>query len=231
MALMYRALLRLHVEAVWGVKLPFIEKSDIELLPESPLPSWKLCVASLAEGRVRIWRPDVGTEERKMLQSLEDKALAFSLQAPLLPGVSRELAFSQLAVPRLALDAAQTIARPLTLEDRRLVELFSGDISETDGYLHATKQPLIGVIVANRLICIAHSSRRTQEACELGIDTLPDARRKGYALAATIVWAHSVRQAGLVHIYSSLAENTASLGLAHAAGYRPFARVATFISE
>ena len=62
----------------------------------------------------------------------------------------------------------------------------------------------------------------------MGIDTLPEARRRGYALAATIVWAQTVLREGLVPIYSALAENTASLRLAAAAGYRPFARVATF---
>jgi len=73
---------------------------------------------------------------------------------------------------------------------------------------------------------LAHSSRRTKEACELGIDTLPEARRRGYALAATILWTRAVIQEGLVPLYSALAENTASLRLAAAAGYRVFARVA-----
>ena len=66
------------------------------------------------------------------------------------------------------------------------------------------------------------------EACELGIDTLPEARRQGYALAATILWTQAVLQERLVPIYSADASNTASLGLADAAGYRAFARLATF---
>ena len=85
------------------------------------------------------------------------------------------------------------------------------------------------MVIAGQLLSLAHSSRRTQEACELGIDTLPEARRKGYALAATIVWVHTVLREGLVPIYSALAENTASLHLAAAAGYRPLAQVATFV--
>jgi RimJ/RimL family protein N-acetyltransferase len=84
------------------------------------------------------------------------------------------------------------------------------------------------VVIAGRLLSLAHSSRRTKEACELGIDTLLEARRKGYALAATILWTHAVMQEGLVPIYSAHAENTASLRLAAAAGYRAFAQVATF---
>lgn len=37
-----RTLLRLHVEAVWGVRLPPVVENDGELLPESAWPSWKL---------------------------------------------------------------------------------------------------------------------------------------------------------------------------------------------
>ncbi len=77
------------------------------------------------------------------------------------------------------------------------------------------------------LLSLAHSSRRTVEACELGIDTLPEARRRGYALMATVVWAATVVQEGLVPIYSAFMTNTASLRLAAAAGYRIFASGAT----
>ena len=66
------------------------------------------------------------------------------------------------------------------------------------------------------------------EACELGIDTLPEARHQGYALAATILWTQAVLQERLVPIYSADAFNTASLRLADAAGYRAFAWLATF---
>jgi len=45
MAAADRTLLRLHVEAVWGVRLPALVRNDVELLQESPLPSWKLCAA------------------------------------------------------------------------------------------------------------------------------------------------------------------------------------------
>ena len=45
-------------------------------------------------------------------------------------------------------------------------------------------------------------------------------------LAATVVWAALVAGEGLAPIYSAFAENAASLALAVAAGYRPFARAA-----
>jgi predicted GNAT family acetyltransferase len=83
------------------------------------------------------------------------------------------------------------------------------------------------VLVDGRLCSIAHSSRRTREACELGINTLPEARRKGYALAATVAWSAAIVQEGLTPIYSALATNTPSLNLACAAGYREIARAVT----
>lgn len=218
-----RTLLRLHVEAVWGVQLSPFTSNDLELAPQSSRPAWKLCVAEIATGRVHIWRPDLSIAEREELRLRTDEALVFPPGAPI-PGVSREVALSQIAAPRLDIETARSIARPLMPDDYGLIEQFwkPGDSLEDNTH------PTIGVVVAGRLLSLAHSSRRTPEACELGIETLPEARRKGYALAATILWAHAVAQEGLVPIYSALAENTPSLRLADAAGYRPFARIATF---
>ncbi|HLG63451.1 MAG TPA: GNAT family N-acetyltransferase [Ktedonosporobacter sp.] len=217
-----RTLLRLHVEAVWGVQLSPFTSDELELAPQSSRPAWKLCVAAIATGRVHIWRPDVNIAEREDLRLRADEALVFPPIVPI-PGVSREVALSQIAAPRLDIETARSIARPLMPDDHGLIKQFwkPGDTLEDNTYPH------IGVVVAGRLLCLAHSSRRTPEACELGIETLPEARRKRYALAATILWAHAVAQEGLVPIYSAFAENTPSLRLADAAGYRPFARIAT----
>ncbi len=221
-----RTLLRLHVEAVWGIRLPLLEQNDVELLRESPQPAWKLCAADITDGRLHIWRPDVHSEERAALRLRVNEVLSFSPIMASIAGVSREIAFSLVASPRIDEDAASSIARPLTVQDRPLIEDFDPGFS--DDYLNLEKHPFIGVVVDGRLLSLAHSSRRTWEACELGIDTLPEARRRGYALAATILWARAVMQEGLIPIYSALAENTASLHLAEAAGFQAFARAATF---
>ena len=220
-----RTLLRLHVEAVWDVRLSSFMLNDVELLPESSQPSWKLCAADQASGRVYIWRPDVTTMEREALRLSVSEALAFPpIGAPIL-GVHREVALSLVASPRLDETTARSIARPLTEKDRALVEAFEPDAH--DYYFRPERKPLIGVVISGHLLSLAHSSRRTPEACELGIDTLAEARRKGYGLAATMVWTQAVLQESLVPIYSADASNTASLRLADAAGYRPFARIAT----
>ncbi|MBA2679558.1 MAG: GNAT family N-acetyltransferase [Ktedonobacteraceae bacterium] len=225
MVSLQRALLRLHVEAVWGVQLPLMLQDNIELLSESPQPSWKLYAAEMDTDRVSVWRSDVSATEREDLLVRVNEALALPPTVSTAPGISREIALHQVALPTMSVAAAHMLARPLTSHDQALVETFEPD--SVAYYFHPGRRPLIGVIVEGRLLSLAHSSRRTAEACELGIDTLPEARRKGYALAATILWAASVAQEELVPLYSAFADNTASLRLAVAAGYRAFARAAT----
>ncbi len=219
-----RTLLRLHVEAVWGVRLPPVVENDGELLPESARPSWKLWAGDIAGGRIYIWRPDVKAMEREALRPRANEALALPPTASPILGISCEVAHSLTASPRLDIETARSIAGSLTSRDRSLIKVFQPGSSNY--YLHPERRPLIGVVIAERLLSIAHSSRRTKEACELGIETTPEARRKGYALAATIVWTRLIMQEGLVPLYSARAENTASLHLAAAAGYRVFARAA-----
>jgi RimJ/RimL family protein N-acetyltransferase len=220
-----RTLLRLHIEAVWGVQLPPLAQNTVELLREGIQPPWKLYAAEMAGEQVAIWRPDVAAPEREALLGRASEALTLPPTERVAPHISREVALHQVASPTMSVAAAQQVARLLTPDDQALVEIF--DPGDVEYYFHPDRRPLIGVIVEGRLLSLAHSSRRTAEACELGIDTLPEARRKGYALAATLLWAASVAQEDLVPFYSASAENTASLGLASAAGYRAFARAAT----
>ncbi|MEO6887517.1 MAG: GNAT family N-acetyltransferase [Ktedonobacteraceae bacterium] len=225
MVSLQRALLRLHVEAVWGVQLPPMLQDNVELLNESAQPSWKLYAAEMDNDRVSIWRPDVSVTECEDLLVRVKEALALPPTMSADPGISREIALHQVALPTMSVATAHMLARTLTSHDQALVETF--EPGSVEYYFHPDRRPLIGVIVEGRLLSLAHSSRRTAEACELGIDTLAEARRKGYALAATILWAASVAQEELVPLYSASAANTASLRLAAAAGYRVFARAAT----
>jgi GNAT superfamily N-acetyltransferase len=225
MILSQRALLRLHIEAVWGVQLLHIINNNVELLQASPLPPWKLCAAEMESDRVNIWRPGITATEQDELLIQANEALKLSPTESAAPGISREVALYQVTLPTISIITARMLARPLTSHDQSLVEGFQpGSVGY---YFHPKRRPLIGVVVAGRLLSLAHSSRRTADACELGIDTLPDARRKGYALASTVLWAALVAQEERVPLYSAFADNTASLGLATAAGYRIFVRAVT----
>jgi RimJ/RimL family protein N-acetyltransferase len=224
-----RALLRLHIEAAWGIHLPLLTLNTVELLREGMQPSWKLYAAEMAGEQVAIWRPDVAAPEREALFERAREVLAVPPTEPITPHIGIDVVLHQVASPTMSMAAAQRIARLLTPDDQVVVERF--DPGEVEYYFHPDRRPLIGVIVAGRVLSLAHSSRRTAQACELGIDTLPEARRKGYALAATLLWAASVAQEDLVPFYSTSAENTASLGLAAAAGYRVFARAVVIEEE
>jgi hypothetical protein len=225
MELQQRELLRLHVEAVWDVKLPpVLAGNEIELLPEGLFPDWKLFAAQLDEEFIAIWRPNVALRNRPGLLLHAQDALMQPTTA-IVPGVSREVALQQIVTPHIDASTARHIARPITEHDRELVEGFEAGSSPY--YFSTATRPLFGAVVDGRLLSLAHSSRRTGEACELGIATLPEARRKGYALAATILWAMAVAGEGLVPLYSAFVDNFASHRLAHAAGFRIFARAAT----
>ena len=222
MELSARAMLRLHVEAVWGINLPPLEENDNTLLPESSLPNWRLYMADLSTERLLIWRPGLSPAERADLLAHLAEVQRQPADLPPPQGVSREVALRLEAAPVIDLATARQRVRLIGPDDYTLLEAFWP--GEAAKMLRPQPQPLFGVVVDGRLFTLAHSSRRTAEACELGIDTLPEARRRGYALAATVAWSASIQAEGLVPIYSAFAANTASLRLAHAAGYRPFAR-------
>ena len=207
------ALLRLHIEAVWDVRLPPLAAGDVMLAP------------GFFDHVKKIGILDVAAADRPAVAARAEAALAQWDSPAAEPGVSREVALCRDAPSALDVSAAREIARPLGEADHALLEAFWP--GEAYPYLHEpARGPLIGVVTEGRLRSLAHSSRRTAEACELGVDTAPDARRQGYGLAVTVLWSEAVAAEGLVPIYSALAENTASLALAHAAGYRAFARAA-----
>ena len=218
-------MLRWHVEAVWGVRLPERASGDVECRSGSSMPTWKLYVARVGEQEVRCWRAGVPESERDELMRLAYRALSLPPEVTVEPGVKREVALQQVTTPQLNVVVASRVARRLGQADRALVEAF--EPGESAYYLDAPERaPVFGAFAGEWLVSVAHSSRRTPAACELGVDTLESARRRGLGLAATVLWAAAVAAEGLAPIYSARADNAASLALARAAGYQPFAQAA-----
>ncbi|HEY1388473.1 MAG TPA: GNAT family N-acetyltransferase [Ktedonobacterales bacterium] len=206
-----RELLRLHIEAVWEISIPPLDGAIVELTDTTPLPRWSLYQAELAQGeQVTIWRPGVAPDERAdLLKRAHNADVVFDAAV----GMRREVV---LRFPDTLNIAAEQSARLLTADDAALLEAF--EAGSTSYYLNPSHAPCIGVVVDGRLVSVAHSSRRTAAACELGINTVREARRQGYARAATRAWTLAIQQEGLTPIYSAFAHNTASLRLAAAAG-------------
>lgn len=215
-------MLRIHVEAVWGVRLPALDAGDVTVALESVAPPWSLYMGTLASGLVRIWRRDVAAHERAGLVKRALAALAPPAETPNSEDAGREVALRRVEASQINVTLASRLARRLTIADTELLDEF--EENSASYYLAPERAPVFGVVEQGRLVSVAHSSRRTAEACELGVETAPDARTRGYALAVTVLWAEAVAAEGIEPIYSALAENTASLALAHAAGYRPFVR-------
>jgi GNAT acetyltransferase len=214
-----RDFLRLHLEAVWEIALPPLIGATVELRANAPLPPWLVYQARLVGSQqpVTLWRPDASPEQRDDLLRRHARANVADDESPKL---RREVALSVGAIPSSLRLRDGASARLLAAEDAPLLETFEAGSSTY--YLDARRAPCIGVLVDGRLVSVAHSSRRTLEACELGINTLPDMRRRGYATGATVAWTAAIQREGLIPIYSARADNTASLRVAAAAGYAPF---------
>ncbi|HEU5369011.1 MAG TPA: GNAT family N-acetyltransferase [Ktedonobacterales bacterium] len=211
-----RELLRLHIEAVWGLSLPALDEAAHELALTRNFPPWSMYLGAFAQEEVTIWRPDAAPEQRPRLREQAHQA-GIRWDASL--RMRREVVFYYPRISPVQQTQARQHARILSTEDADLIEAFEAESAPY--FLDPGHAPAVGVVVDGRLVSIAHSSRQTPAACELGINTLPEARRRGYARAATILWTALAQQQGLIPIYSAFAWNTASLHLARAAGYAP----------
>ncbi|HEU5349617.1 MAG TPA: GNAT family N-acetyltransferase [Ktedonobacterales bacterium] len=213
-ALTEREFLRLHVEACWGISIPPIEHTRVVLPSTTALPPWSLYQANLSRERVTLWRPDVSPEQQAdLLQRAQLADVAFD---PAL-GMRREVVLRLSAKPYSHHAPPRPAARLLTAADESVLEAF--EAGSATYFLSPQCAPCMGVIVDGRLVSVAHSSRRTIQACELGINTLPEARRQGYAATAVRAWTEAILREGLVPIYSAFAHNIVSLRLAATAGY------------
>lgn len=214
-------LLRLHVNAGWNLRLLSLSYGDVEM-PGDEMPPWVLYLGAIPGGHVRIWRRDVVDTERAGMVERALAVLAQSADAPTPEDISREVALGRAEAPKIDVAQASHLARRLTADDAMLLEAFEQDSAPY--FLAPARAPLFGVVEGDRLLSVAHSSRRTAQACELGVNTVPDARSRGYGLAVVVRWADAVAAEGIEPLYSARASNEASLALARAAGYRPFAQ-------
>lgn len=207
-----RELLRLHVEAVWGITLPPLDASLDTFTVSAGEPPWSLYVATLANGsQVVIWRADTPAERRSALLAQAQSAGLIWDEAH---AMRREVIFS---APDVSAHEHRQHARELGEDDAELVDAF--ETGSASYFLNSNTAPCVGVFIDGRLVSIAHSSRQTAEAYELGVNTSPDARRRGYAADAVTRWTALVRQRGFTPIYSAFAWNAASLRLAQSVGY------------
>lgn len=211
-----RELLRLHLEAVWNLTLPALEAATQDVVVTQGLPPWSLYLGTFAQEQVAIWHPEVAPEQRSRLRAQAGKV---GLVWDQTLQMRREVVFRAPLISSQQQAHTRQLARVLHADDADLLDAF--EAGSATYFLNPHMAPCIGVVVDGRLVSVAHSSRQTPVACELGINTLSEARRQGHGAAATILWTAIVQQKGLVPIYSAFAWNTASLHLAESIGYLP----------
>jgi len=88
--------------------------------------------------------------------------------------------------------------------------------------------PCFAIVRDGHAVSVCFSSRIGHEAAEAGLDTRPDFRGRGFAVAVTAAWGAAIVESGRVPIYSTSYDNLASQGVARRVGLIRFGVDITF---
>lgn len=124
--------------------------------------------------------------------------------------------------------------RLLGPEDLGLLEVAPPEIrgagyENTAAMLH--EGVVAGAVAAEELVCIAHTSARTERFADIGVFTLPAHRRQGLASAASALVADLLLREGQTPVWSCGETNRASLRVAQKLGFAPVSRRIYLIPE
>lgn len=78
--------------------------------------------------------------------------------------------------------------------------------------------PVTAVVVNGRAVSICYCARLSPLGAEAGVETLESMRGRGHATAAVMAWAAATRERGLLPLYSTSWENSASRRIARKVG-------------
>lgn len=101
----------------------------------------------------------------------------------------------------------------ITPDDTQLLRTFPDWREEV-----SFREPFMVAIEAGRAVALCCSVRITDVAHEAGVETLPEARGRGYASQVVSAWAKEVASFGALPLYSTSTDNVASQGVARRLG-------------
>jgi RimJ/RimL family protein N-acetyltransferase len=102
----------------------------------------------------------------------------------------------------------------LSEEDRPLLERhLSGWARDFEA-----SRPIGAVVEDGAAVSVCGNARRLSPGVEAGVETVETYRRRGYARAATAVWAQAIRREGMIPLYSTSWDNIASQRIAASLG-------------
>ena len=138
-------------------------------------------------------------------------------------------AFAGLAFRFPAPDGAATRARVADVAASAVRELDAAGLARAAEVFPrlapslSERQPVFGVLPDGVPRSIAYCATRPGRACEVGVDTAPGWRGKGFAASAVSAWAAEMQGRGVIPLYSAALENAASRAVAARLGLIPYA--------
>src|SRR5690348_1913192 len=106
-----RELLRLHLQAVWGITLPPLDEETHELILTQSLPPWSVYLATFAQEQVTVRRAEVSPSQLQLFQQ-QARTVNAGSAAPV--EMRREFAFHYPLISPQQQTQAEQVARVLT---------------------------------------------------------------------------------------------------------------------
>ena len=213
-----RELMRLHAEALFAHDARG-QLVRVNVPGGGPAPRFFL--GRTADGAVWRVRHDVDDDTRTALAAAagDGPFRGHPPDAPIDPSPYEEILARVAPVERTWVGPAFHFPRDLPAADGA-VPVTAERAPLLDPLLHAwvpdvpTCQPMFVLVVDGRAVSVCATVRRTDAACEAGVETAPDYRGRGYAARVVAPWARAVRAEGRVPLYSTSWRNEASRAVA-----------------
>jgi hypothetical protein len=218
-------LMRLHVEALF-VHDPVGDLVRLNEPSRAPAPRFFLGIT--ADGAVLRFRDDVDQQTRRELAAVSERnAQIRSFESPIGPAPYEAILARRAPVTNISSGPAFCIPPELSAASAAI------EITEANATLLQPclpdwivdvqlSRPMFAVAIDGQAVAVCCSVRRTSDAHEAGVETVPAYRGRGYAGQSVIAWARAVRDMNRVPLYSTSWENERSRAVARKLGLMLF---------